>query len=1313
MRRAYAQRRVKTGDAFTRRILATIISIAMLVGMGGVGVSVASAEEDATAVDTSAVIEPQAGQQEVEPAETASESQTKQQDEDQAERPDEEQTKQQTEPETEPNGVASEQGDAAKSNDVASEQDDADSIQSITQPDDQPIVLAAQPTALANQIQPAAESETGSQLLEETFKNSNFADPNSWSTKDGACLTAKTGGCTSTKDSTAIQGHKGNGYLQLTDNNESAKGSVLYNQPIISKNGLHVSFDYYMYYSQRTGSGLPTPGDGIGFFLVDGAATLQQTGAAGAGLGYATNDEDGTGRKAREEGVAQGVLGIGLDRFGNFSTQHASGTTNRVTGGDDCGQWENSTGSNSITVRGKGSMDSDRKWTKGYCIVTSKQVASGLGTKAATNEANDTNGKRVDITIAPLANATAATQRLTVKIDGATVLEYDIDRLPDSVKFGFSASTGAAHQVQLIRGLSVYSMKQLSQLDLVKSVDKDVHPDADTHVFKVGDQVKYKFVVRNSGTTQLNNIKVNDPNISSVKCRATTLKSNDQTQCSGTLTITDKMVDKNGTFTNTAHAMAIADGQSVRSPDASATIHVHKPLGAPEKHKRIKKNGDGSYTVNVDVKGAASSTTVTTTQPIDFTLVLDVSGSMDGSMGETDGTKRLAALKTAVDNFLDGAAAANKGSQSGSEPVRVGLVKFSGEESKDVGNDMYWSGGYQYNYSQIVSNLTADMSGLKTKVNELEAAGSTRADNGFKRAVKVMENARTDAKKVVIFFTDGTPTSVSNFNTSVANGAVTAAKTLKDQGDTVYSIGIFASANPSSLSSAANQFMHAVSSNFPKATEYNNRGVGNTKAGYYKSATNASELNTIFDEIQKSETTTSAYTNVVMEDTLSEYVDLDDNTYDDNTYKVVAKDSSGRAVALTKDVDYTLTYDENAKKFTVRFLKALAHNVTYTLEYNVKPTQNAYNDYASNLNTGKDGYAGVKGDADTDLDGNTTSSNQPGFHSNDSACLSYTADGVDHACGGNPYPHPVIQVVSSTLHIEKQWSGDGDRPESITVDIKQGNDTYKTVTLKRDDSGKWSTDVIIPAGAQKTYTVTEVEPDSHLWKASYQHKVGDGNLADGNAVTVPESTASQEATVIITNTLKQTMLTHAIGVQKELKGRDWKDSDEFTFKLKADDSNPDAPMPASCKNQSACTVTVKRDSSDDHVAYFGDITYDAGEAEYTYLVTENAGNASAMYYSQAEYRVVVSVMKDGTSGEWKAVVESVTQLKTDYGAAGSNWDETQPMLFTNQYISASSLPLTGRMGAERWWQIAAGGVGVLALLAVAAADQWRRKKRLS
>ena len=101
-----------------------------------------------------------------------------------------------------------------------------------------------------------------------------------------------------------------------------------------------------------------------------------------------------------------------------------------------------------------------------------------------------------------------------------------------------------------------------------------------------------------------------------------------------------------------------------------------------------------------------------------------------------------------------------------------------------------------------------------------------------------------------------------------------------------------------------------------------------------------------------------------MEDTLSGYVELADSNY-----KVVAKDASGKVVSLTKNVDYTLTYDASTKKFTVAFLKPLVNNVTYTLEYNVKPTQKAYDEYAANLNAGKDGYDGVKGNANTDLPG--------------------------------------------------------------------------------------------------------------------------------------------------------------------------------------------------------------------------------------------------------------------------------------------------------------------------------------------------------
>ena len=180
-------------------------------------------------------------------------------------------------------------------------------------------------------------------------------------------------------------------------------------------------------------------------------------------------------------------------------------------------------------------------------------------------------------------------------------------------------------------------------------------------------------------------------------------------------------------------------------------------------------------------------------------------------------------------------------------------------------------------------------------------------------------------------------------------------------------------------------------------------------------------------------------------------------------------------------------------------------------------------------------------------------------------------------------------------------------------------------------------------------------------------------------------------------------------MKKELVGRDWKDSDEFVFTLKAKNN---APLPTSCKNQQPCTVTVKHDSTG-HTESFGDIKYNAGAATYTYYVTENSGNIAALHYSQAEYQVVVAVCKKGTTNDWEAVVESVTKTKTDSGVDAWSEDKTQPMTFTNQYISASSLPLTGRMGAERWWQLAASGIGVLALLAVVAADQWRRKKRLS
>ncbi len=971
---------------------------------------------------------------------------------------------------------------------------------------DEAAAQAASDPAPVSDGESGDSSNDGSLLLDETFKNSTFGESGSWTAAGSACLTAATSGslsCKNTKDSSNIQGESGKGYLQLTDNSKSQSAAVLYNQPVISKNGLHVTFDYYMY--QTSGAGdLDTPADGISFFLTEGAATLSQAGTSGAALGYATSDDDGIGTKNdRGQGVAQGVLGIGFDRFGNFSQQNATGTKSdsgyaRVTGGEDCGQWSNPQGANSVTVRGKGSTDSDGKWNNGYCIVASEnvseKVADGLDSGKATKSEDDNNGKSVDITIAPAEDG-ATTQHLTVKIEGTAVLETDIDRLPDSVKFGFSASTGTDHQVQLVRGLKVHSVGKLSQLELVKSVNKDKYPDADSHTFNVGDKVLYTFVVRNSGTTTLSNVAVNDPNITNVTCVATELASNQQTTCSGTLTLTEDRVDSEGHFTNTATATGVdTDGNIVTSPEASVTIKVIKPLGAPEKHKRIKKNDDNTYTVSIDVTGAQTGGTIVTSEPVDFTLVLDTSKSMEESIGSVT---KLQALKDAVDNFLDSAAEINNQSSS---LLKVALISFNGSAS-------------------VKSNFTDDFTSMKNTVNGLSTSQGTRSDYGL-QAVSRVTGSRDNAKQVVIFFTDGEPQASSGtaFKDSVAASAVSAAKGLKDSGKTIYSIGVVSGADPSDTTENINKFLHAVSSNYPNATaEYKSQynwgwkhvttfdlGEGGNN-GYYKAATDAEGLNKIFEEIQKEETTTYGFTGVSIEDTLSEYVELSDGNY-----TVTAKDANGNEVALEEGTDYTLTYDASAKKFTVVFLNTLGDGVTYTLAYNVKPTQKAYDEYAAN------GYGDTIGDEGTDLDGNTTSSGQPGFHSNESACLAYTANNVAHACSDNPYPHPVIQVVSSTLHIEKQWKGNGNKPESVTVDVKRGDDVYKTVTLKADGDGNWTADVVIPAGEEKTYIVTETSL-SRLWNATYQHKLADEDLSDGNEVTVPESSESQEATVVITN----------------------------------------------------------------------------------------------------------------------------------------------------------------------------------------------------
>ncbi|MDD5904215.1 MAG: VWA domain-containing protein [Clostridium sp.] len=227
-------------------------------------------------------------------------------------------------------------------------------------------------------------------------------------------------------------------------------------------------------------------------------------------------------------------------------------------------------------------------------------------------------------------------------------------------------------------------------------------------------------------------------------------------------------------------------------------------------------------------------------------------------------TTRLIALKTAVNSFIDKVADSASVDKVGH---RISIVKFAGNNRDTIGNDMYREGSYYYNYSQIVCDLidaSSQRNTLKDYVNSFQAGGATQIDLGLNHANTVFEragNSGDERARVVIVFTDGSPTSNRDFEPSVANDAISNANTIKNRFNaTVYTIGIFDGADASSKLPEAdtspereNRFMHLVSSNYPKATSMTSPGessdeLANGKS-YYLSAGGESALNEIFNRI--------------------------------------------------------------------------------------------------------------------------------------------------------------------------------------------------------------------------------------------------------------------------------------------------------------------------------------------------------------------------------------------------------------------------------------------------------------------------------
>ena len=222
---------------------------------------------------------------------------------------------------------------------------------------------------------------------------------------------------------------------------------------------------------------------------------------------------------------------------------------------------------------------------------------------------------------------------------------------------------------------------------------------------------------------------------------------------------------------------------------------------------------------------------------------------------------KIEGLKGAANQFITATAEKNGEITDKARQHRISIVKFAGEMRNTIGNNI--SRGR--NYTQVVSDLKAytpsTVSEATDTIDSLRTGGATSADYGLLQAQDVLNGrkagnrvdelvgAREGAQKVVIFFTDGQPTYNNGFQDTVANNAIKTAQAMKAGGARVYSVGVFADANPGDTRGTFNAYMHGVSSNYPNAEAYSDLGSRAENSNYYKAATDADELNGIFQEI--------------------------------------------------------------------------------------------------------------------------------------------------------------------------------------------------------------------------------------------------------------------------------------------------------------------------------------------------------------------------------------------------------------------------------------------------------------------------------
>ena len=322
------------------------------------------------------------------------------------------------------------------------------------------------------------------------------------------------------------------------------------------------------------------------------------------------------------------------------------------------------------------------------------------------------------------------------------------------------------------------------------------------------------------------------------------------------------------------YTYTFSDGTSISSTgrDSKPKLGSHAPLYTPA--------ADGDSTVYTYTYTDSAGVVQTIGTSIGAETVFDTT-LYERVVNTNAGDSRLKALKDALTTFTETVnekAAGTDGILGTADDVnhRIAVVGYA-DTDRDYGyNTGVFIGNtlnrYEDAAAEVYSTALQDMSTTNGKnnvtasLNALQASGATRTDYGLTMANGIL-NANpvpTDEtrNRVVIVFTDGSPTNSNGFQRAVANSAISTANAIKAGGTTVYSIGIFSGADASTagkepdedyyedswgftnytaaeMSAACNWFMQKVSSN---------NGTPRTPS-YYLSAGDSASLNNIFQQI--------------------------------------------------------------------------------------------------------------------------------------------------------------------------------------------------------------------------------------------------------------------------------------------------------------------------------------------------------------------------------------------------------------------------------------------------------------------------------